>query len=118
MRSKRFPCGLHDFQLILAGGILLLGRSVGHHDIEGRLLQELVGITLSAQISLSAQQYLFQMIELKLLCWGYDPDLIALRGPLKDHQLVGQPRLLSVQVHHTIGVIRIPGLNRCLRDAL
>jgi len=87
---QRLPRGLHHLQLILAGGNLLLGGSVGgHHDVEGRLLLELVGITLGAQVSLTAEQDLLQMIQLQLLSRGNDPELIAWRGwTLKDHKLV------------------------------
>ena len=83
------------------------------------MLLELVGVTLGAQVSLPAEQDLLQMIQLHLLGRGNDPELSARRGrTLKDHKLAREPWLLSVQVHNTIGVIRIPGLNRRLRDAL
>ena len=83
------------------------------------MLLELVGVTLGALVSLPAEQDLLQMIKLYLLGRGNDPELSARRGrTLKDHKLAWEPGLLSVQVHNTIGVIRIPGLNRRLRDAL
>ena len=83
------------------------------------MLLELVGVTLCAQVSLPAEQDLLQMIKLHLLGRGNDPELSARRGrTLKDHKLTREPGLLSVQVRNPIGVIRIPGLNRRLRDAL
>ena len=79
------------------------------------MLLELVGVTLGAQVSLPAEQDLLQMIKLQLLGRGNDPEFIGRRGwMLKDHKLTREPGLLSVQVHNSIGVIRIPGLNRRL----
>ena len=83
------------------------------------MLLELVGVTLGALVSLPAEQDLLKMIKLHLLGRGNDPELIGRRGrTLKDHKLAREPGLLSVQVHNTVGVICIPGLNRRLRDAL